>query len=222
MLLAVNIPEQEPQVGQLLCSTSCNPSSVMTPFCTPAAAEKMEIKSRGSWLSVRPASIGPPLVKIVGILQRTEAISIPGTILSQLGIQIIPSNLWALIIVSTESAIISRLAREYFIPSCPIATPSHTPIVLKINGTPPASLTHFATNSATSWRWTCPGMISTWLLTIAMKGRLKSLSESPQARKRPRWGARLTPLFISSERIFPNTSYIRTNIQIVIFKTNQR
>ena len=43
---------------------------------------------------------------------RIAPISIPGTILSQLGMQIIPSKQWALSIVSTESAMISRDGRE--------------------------------------------------------------------------------------------------------------
>ena len=43
-------------------------------------------------LSSLPASIGPPLTKIVGILQRAAAINNPGTFLSQLGIITRPSN----------------------------------------------------------------------------------------------------------------------------------
>ena len=42
--------------------------------------------------STRPASIGPPLTKIVGIFSRAAAISRPGTFLSQLGIHTRPSN----------------------------------------------------------------------------------------------------------------------------------
>ena len=152
ILLAVNMPEQEPHVGQLFSSICWRRALETLPFSFPAAAAKIEIKSSGEPSLSRPASIGPPEVKIVGMLQRIDAISIPGTILSQFGMQIIPSNLWALIIVSTASAMISRLAREYFIPSCPIATPSQTPIVLKIKGTPPAARTASATNSATCSR----------------------------------------------------------------------
>ncbi len=46
--------------------------------------------------AVLPASIGPPLTKIVGMLQRMAPINMPGTILSQLGMQIMPSKQWAL------------------------------------------------------------------------------------------------------------------------------
>ena len=41
---------------------------------------------------VLPAAIGPPLMKMVGTFSRTDAISMPGTILSQFGMQIIPSR----------------------------------------------------------------------------------------------------------------------------------
>ena len=72
------------------------------------------------------------------MLQRIAPINMPGTILSQLGMQIMPSKQWASIIVSTQSAIISRLGSEYFMPAWPMAMPSSTPMVLKTNGTPPA------------------------------------------------------------------------------------
>src|SRR5206468_7239696 len=54
--------------------------------------------------------------------------------------------------VSTESAISSRLGREYFMPTWPMAMPSSTPIVLNKNGTPPASRTHCLTYSPTACR----------------------------------------------------------------------
>ena len=78
-------------------------------------------------------------------MTRIAPMNIPGTILSQLGMQTMPSNRWASIIVSTLSAMISREGREYFIPECPIAIPSSTPIVLNRNGTPPAARTHSLT-----------------------------------------------------------------------------
>ena len=78
-------------------------------------------------------------MKIVGMFARAAPISIPGTILSQLGMHTIASKQCACTIVSTESAISSREGSEYRIPSCPIAMPSSTPMVLNSNGTPPAS-----------------------------------------------------------------------------------
>ena len=67
---------------------------------------------------------------MVGMFSRIAPISMPGTTLSQFGMQIIASNGWAVPMVSTLSAMISRLAREYFIPLWPIAMPSQTAMVL--------------------------------------------------------------------------------------------
>ena len=53
---------------------------------------------------------------IAGIFNLAAAISIPGTILSQFGISTRASRPCAIVIDSIESAISSRLAREYFIP----------------------------------------------------------------------------------------------------------
>ena len=66
------------------------------PSCLAAAATNTSIRSTVLPSGVLPASIGPPLTKIVGMLQRTAPINMPGTILSQLGMQIMPSKQWAL------------------------------------------------------------------------------------------------------------------------------
>ena len=62
-------------------------------------------------IALRPAFIGPPETKTTGTSVRSAPISIPGTILSQLGMQTRPSSQCALTTVSTESAITSRDAR---------------------------------------------------------------------------------------------------------------
>ncbi len=139
--LAVNIPEQEPQEGQARCSSIVNSSSSIFPAENAPTPSKTETKSIASPSGVLPAGIGPPETKIVGILTRIAPIIMPGTILSQFGMQTIASNWWASIIVSTESAISSREGSEYFIPPCPIAIPSSTPMVLNSKGTPPAART---------------------------------------------------------------------------------
>ena len=59
-----------------------------------------------------PASMGPPETKMVGMLSRMEAMSMPGMILSQLEMQTSASTLWALHMYSTLSAIRSREGRE--------------------------------------------------------------------------------------------------------------
>ena len=60
----------------------------------------------------QPGSIGPPEQNMDGMFSRRAAISIPGTILSQFGINTRPSNGCAVAIISTESAMCSRLGRE--------------------------------------------------------------------------------------------------------------
>ena len=160
MLLAVNMPEQEPQVGQPAFSRASSSSAERCPLCLAAAPMKTSIRSTVLPSAVLPASIGPPLTKTVGMLQRMAPMSMPGTILSQLGMQTMPSKQWACSIVSTESAMISRLGREYFMPVWPMAMPSSTPIVLKTNGTPPAARMHSLTSTPTLSRWTWPGMMS--------------------------------------------------------------
>ena len=77
------------------------------------------------------------------------AIIIPGTILSQFGTRTRPSNPWAMVMVSTLSAISSLLAREYFIPMWPMAIPSQTPMAGTSTGVPPAMRIPALTASAT-------------------------------------------------------------------------
>ena len=104
--------------------------------------------------------MGPPLTKIVGMFRRMAAMSMPGTILSQLGMQTMASKQWAATIVSTQSAMSSRLGSEYFMPKWPMAMPSSTAMVLNSKGTPPAARTASLTMRPTSCRWTWPGTMS--------------------------------------------------------------
>ena len=145
MLLAVNIPEQLPHVGQATFSISSSSSALIWPLCRCTPPTKASMRSTVLPSAVLPASIGPPETKTVGTFTRIAPMNMPGTILSQLGMQIIPSNRCASIIVSTQSAISSREGSEYFIPWWPIAIPSSTPMVLNRKGTPPAARTHSLT-----------------------------------------------------------------------------
>src|SRR5690606_3262459 len=80
MELAVNMPEQEPQVGHALRSYSAACSSLTL---GSAAATIASIRSSLISLSdslVLPASIGPPETKMTGMFRRRAAISIPGVI----------------------------------------------------------------------------------------------------------------------------------------------
>ena len=144
--LAVNIPEQEPQVGQAersIASTSVSQTVLL------AAATMASTKSILIFLppnTTLPASIGPPDTKMVGMFKRNDAMSIPGVILSQLEIHTSASAQCALTMYSMLSAIKSRLGNEYNMPSCPIAIPSSTAIVLNSLATPPAASISRATN----------------------------------------------------------------------------
>lgn len=117
MLLAVNIPLHEPHVGHAFSSMSCNWLRLIVPGDTLPTPSKTVARSIASPVLALPAFIGPPLTKIDGMLTRAAPIIMPGTILSQLGMQTTPSKQWARSIVSTESAISSREASEYFMPT---------------------------------------------------------------------------------------------------------
>ena len=114
---AVNMPEQEPQVGQAASSISASASSD-TDGSAEAIMGLIRSSLRGSPEAVtspgraRPASIGPPDTNTVGMFSRSAAISMPGVILSQLEMQTSASAQWAWTMYSTESAISSRLGSE--------------------------------------------------------------------------------------------------------------
>ncbi len=117
MLLAVNIPEQLPQVGHAAFSISSSSSADILPFCFWTPATNASIRSTVFPEAVLPASIGPPETKIVGMFTRIAPMNMPGTILSQLGMHTMASKQCASIMVSTLSAISSRDGSENFIPS---------------------------------------------------------------------------------------------------------
>ena len=111
MELAVNMPEQEPQVGQAERSITSTSASETR---SSAAATIASIRSTALSLPLRstlPDSIGPPDTKTAGMLRRSAAISMPGVILSQLEMQTIASAQCALTMYSTLSAISSREGR---------------------------------------------------------------------------------------------------------------
>ena len=83
--------------------------------------------------------------------------------------------------VSMESQISSLLGRLYFMPSCPMAIPSHTPMAGTITGVPPAMRTPSFTAWAILSRWACPGTISLKALTTPTSGRSSSSSVKPRA-----------------------------------------
>lgn len=111
MELAVNMPEQEPQVGHAERSITFTSSSLTL---ESAAATIASMRSTALVLPASvtlPASIGPPETNTAGMLSRSAAISMPGVILSQLEMQTMPSAQCALTMYSTLSAINSREGR---------------------------------------------------------------------------------------------------------------
>ena len=133
MVLAVNIPPQEPSPGQAAFSTRSSSASSMVPRPrAPTASKTFWIVM--SWSSSRPGRIDPPYRKTLGTSMRTAAISIPGSDLSQPANVTIPSSRSACITVSTESAMTSRETSEARMPSWPMAMPSDTAMVLNSSG----------------------------------------------------------------------------------------
>ena len=90
---AVYIPEHEPQVGQAVNAQDSRFSSLILPTAlAPTYSNCSERPIRFVVSVLLPGSIGPPLIKIQGKLSLQAARSIPGTILSQLGINTIASR----------------------------------------------------------------------------------------------------------------------------------
>ena len=194
MEFAVNIPEQEPQPGQELPSISASSSSLMRfAFLAPTASNTV---FKSLWLM---ESIGPPDTKIHGRFRRIAAINIPGTILSQFGMNTRASKQCAFTIHSMVSAISSRELKEKCIPSWPMAIPSQTPMVLNSIGVPPAARTPSFTARAIVCKCICPGATSLKEFTTPINGRRICSSLYPSAFKRERCGACSTPAFTLSE-----------------------
>src|SRR5699024_3953580 len=93
MELAVNLPEQEPQVGQALRSYSATCSSVA--LSSAAITMASTRSSLFSDSAVLPASMGPPETNTTGTFKRNAASNMPGVILSQLEIHTMASAQWA-------------------------------------------------------------------------------------------------------------------------------
>ena len=113
MELAVNMPEQEPQVGQARRSMALMVSSATVGSAASIMASmRSSLRVVPSAAVILPDSMGPPEMKMAGMLRRMAAMSMPGVILSQLEMHTRASAQWALTMYSTESAMRSRLGRE--------------------------------------------------------------------------------------------------------------
>lgn len=94
---------------------------------------------------------------MAGMFRRAAAMSMPGVTLSQLEMRTKPSSRCACAMTSTESAMSSLLGRLYRMPSCPMAIPSQTAMVLNSKGVPPAVSMPSFVFCASCCRCVCPG-----------------------------------------------------------------
>src|SRR3972149_1826083 len=119
--------------------------------------------------------------------------TIAGIVLSHPEMPTTASKRWPRATSSTASATFSRLIREAFIPSVPMAIPSVTVIVLNSMGVPPAARTPSFTFSA-SFRWLkLHGVTSIQQWATPTSGRARSSSVNPTAFSMARAGARSGP-----------------------------
>ena len=109
MELAVNMPAHEPQPGQAQRSSASSSLADMAPWLTCPTASNMDTRSARPLF---PASMGPPDTRMAGIFSRNMAMSMAGTDLSQLAMHTRASKGWAVAMISTLSAVISRLGSE--------------------------------------------------------------------------------------------------------------
>ena len=83
MEFAVNMPAQDPQVGQAFASTRASSASETESSTAMTMASIRSRRCSTTPSMEAPDSIGPPETKIVGMFKRMAAMSIPGVILSQ-------------------------------------------------------------------------------------------------------------------------------------------
>ncbi len=102
--------------------TASNASMMVTSFSEPSLSF--------TW----PGRMEPAYTNTDDTSSRADAISMPGSDLSQPAKVTMPSSLSASTTASTESAMISRLTSEKCMPSCPMEMPSETEMVPNSSG----------------------------------------------------------------------------------------
>ena len=202
MLLAVNMPAQEPHVGQPARSRARSPAADIFPSCLAAAPTKTSMRS-----------IFLPSRRAAG-LHRTAADEDRRDIAADRGHQHAGNDLVA--IRDADHAVetmgvehrLHRIGDDLAAGQRVFhARVTHGDAVVHADRVEDerhaASLANTAVspNWPTLSKWTWPGMMSTWLLQMAMNGFLKSPSRKPVARRRLRWGARTSPNLIVSDRM---------------------
>ena len=123
-------------------------------------------------------------MKTDGRFSRAMAIKQPGSVLSQPASVTTPSSRWPKTASSIESAMMSRLMSDAFMPSVPIAMPSVTEMVVNSIGMPPAARMPCLTWSATCLRLAWHGENSFQVLAMPISGLVsRSSSVRPTAWK---------------------------------------
>lgn len=113
MVLAVPMNWQEPQVREQVVVSCWSSCSVALPWVyRPKASEIVVVLLRAFSRKGGEESIAPPGTNMAGTSSRAAAMSIPGTILSQLPSIIRPSKRWARLWISMASAMLSREGRQ--------------------------------------------------------------------------------------------------------------
>ena len=162
MEFAVNIPAHEPQPGQAEFSMSQTYSSSAFPAAYLPKASNTSFKFVAFPALSRPGIIGPPAAEYGRpVNPRRSHQHARETILSQFGNERHSVESMRFLSWSRRCRPQARgKASEKFMPECPIAMPSHTPIVFMRTGVPPAIRIPSATAFAILSRWMWPGTIS--------------------------------------------------------------
>ncbi len=137
----------------------------------------------------------------------------PGRDLSHPARVTIPSKRSACIIISTESAMTSRLTSDARMPSWPMEMPSDTAMVMNSNGKPPESRTPDLARWARRARGRLHGVTSFHDDATPICGLSQSSSVMPTARSMARAGARVGPSVTSKLRgLQPTTALGRVTL----------
>src|ERR1019366_1907055 len=199
MVLAVYMPAHDPAPGQAARSMARASASDISPAAWAPTA------SNTSWMVTerpfaQPGRTGPRGRNAAGMFSRAQAMSMPGSDLSQPAMATRASKPSAATISSTESAITSRLTSDAFMPSVPIEMPSDTAMVPNSSGTAPACLMPSLAATASPFRCRLQGVTSFHDEATATCGRVRSSSLSPTARSMARAAARAGPVVSGPER----------------------
>ena len=129
MVLAVYMPPHAPWHGMAARSMPARSSSSILPALNAPTASNAEMIST-SRPRYTPGRMVPPYTNTLGMFMRAIGITVPGIVLSQPPMPMMASNWWPMVTSSMVSAMASRLTRDAFMPSWPIASPSVTTKVL--------------------------------------------------------------------------------------------